>query len=303
MSEQEGKTTRKKLSGRTKQVLAYTVVLVVCYGMFWLGLGQAAMFYGLLVQYFILPLASFVVALLMGLDKTWKERQWWMLLYFGFGFFLMQYGTYSLANMLSTGFFRWPESGLFSYGILFALPGMALGSVIRWGREFRAHPGDPRRPLWAFGLVWGIGVVAQQCSFLIPLILFFPMALLVPSFPLGGEWLSQVLVVLYLVGPCCLAQLVAAGAGFLVGRSSQWTRKQMLRLLPLFGAASMLSVGIGSFLLPVSGWGSLLFGEASLYLGTLPAAVIAFLLGMIPPALGMLVGTGMALKRENIFPS
>ena len=55
--------------------------------------GTGAMGYSFLVQLFTLPLANFIIALLMGLDKSWKERQWWLLLYFGFGFFLMQYGT------------------------------------------------------------------------------------------------------------------------------------------------------------------------------------------------------------------
>ncbi|MGI6255307.1 MAG: hypothetical protein ACOYJZ_06700 [Acutalibacter sp.] len=297
MNEKEGKVTRKKLSRPAKQVLAYTVILLVCYGLFWAGLGWAAMFYGLLVQYFVLPLGSFVVALLMGLDRTWKERQWWMLLYFGFGYLLMQYGTFDLVNMISNGSFHLPPTGLFSYGVLFALPGMAMGSVIRWGREFLSHPGDPRRPLWAFGLVWGIGVAAQHLLFVVPMSLYFPMALLVPSFPLGDEWLNQVLSVLYVVGPCCLAQVAAAVAGFFLSRSTAWVLRQKARMLPLFGAASMLSVGVGSILVPAPWLGNAMVETATQYLGMLPSAIIAFLLGLIPPALGMLVGTVAPPKR------
>ena len=93
MSELATDTKRKKLSSRGKQVLAYSIVLAVCYAAFWLFAGgTGAMGYSFLVQLFTLPLANFIIALLMGLDKSWKERQWWLLLYFGFGFFLMQYG-------------------------------------------------------------------------------------------------------------------------------------------------------------------------------------------------------------------
>lgn len=131
-----GGPEKKRMSSRKKQVLAYSIVLAVCYAAFWLFAGgMGAMGYSFLVQLFTLPLANFIIALFMGLDKSWKERQWWLLLYFGFGFFLMQYGTFSLANMLSKGSFNLPEWGLFSTGMALALPGMALGSVIRWGRE------------------------------------------------------------------------------------------------------------------------------------------------------------------------
>ena len=105
-----GGPEKKRMSSRKKQVLAYSIVLAVCYAAFWLFAGgMGAMGYSFLVQLFTLPLANFIIALFMGLDKSWKERQWWLLLYFGFGFFLMQYGTFSLANMLSKGSFNLPE--------------------------------------------------------------------------------------------------------------------------------------------------------------------------------------------------
>ena len=155
-----GGPEKKRISSRKKQVLAYSIVLAVCYAAFWLFAGgMGAMGYSFLVQLFTLPLANFIIALLMGLDKSWKGRQWWLLLYFGFGFFLMQYGTFSLANMLSKGSFNLPEWGLFSTGMALALPGMALGSVIRWGRELAARPEGLRRTWLVYGLVWGVCVL------------------------------------------------------------------------------------------------------------------------------------------------
>ena len=209
---------------RKKQVVAYTVVVAVCYGLFWV-LGGAAMFYSMLVQFFVLPLSHFFLALWMGLEKSWKERQWWLLLYFGFGYFLMQYGTFSLLNMVSVGKFNPPEPSLFLLGAACALPGMALGAVIRWGRGLPAAPQDRRRPLWAFGLVWGGCVTLQLGLLWLPMVLQFPGTLLalfgLPYFP--SEAAMAVFAALsdiaYFAGSCGLAQLAGLAAGFLVGRS------------------------------------------------------------------------------------
>ena len=213
MSELATDTKRKKLSSRGKQVLAYSIVLVVCYAAFWLFAGgMGAMGYSFLVQLFTLPLVNFIIALFMGLDKSWKERQWWLLLYFGFGFFLMQYGTFSLANMLSKGSFNLPEWGLFSTGMALALPGMALGSVIRWGRELAARPEGMRRAWLVYGLVWGVCVlVPYLIILLIGACTFAALFIPIPE----GVFLSveSIIPALFLAGPCGIAQVAAAGMG------------------------------------------------------------------------------------------
>lgn len=279
---------------RKKQVVAYTVVVAVCYGLFWV-LGGAAMFYSMLVQFFVLPLSHFFLALWMGLEKSWKERQWWLLLYFGFGYFLMQYGTFSLLNMVSVGKFNPPEPSLFLLGAACALPGMALGSVIRWGRELSAAPQDRRRPLWAFGLVWGGCVILQLGLLWLPMVLQFPGTLLalfgLPYFP--SEAAMAVFAALsdiaYFAGSCGLAQLAGLAAGFLVGRSSRWTGREKARLLPLFGAAGALALGVGGSqggvvdYMGLDQWTSLLL---------LPLGYPA---GQILPGAGL--GAGMLLAR------
>lgn len=88
--------SRQRL-GKLVQNLSFLVIWAVCVAVFWLGGGSDAMGFSILVLYGVLPLSTFVVSLLMGLDTSWKERQWGMLLYFGVGFMLMPYGTFSLA--------------------------------------------------------------------------------------------------------------------------------------------------------------------------------------------------------------
>ena len=281
---------------RKKQVVAYTVVDAVCYGLFWV-LGGAAMFYSMLVQFFVLPLSHFFLALWLGLEKSWKERQWWLLLYFGFGYFLMQYGTFSLLNMVSVGKFNPPEPSLFLLGAACALPGMALGAVIRWGRELPAAPQDRRRPLWAFGLVWGGCVTLQLGLLWLPMVLQFPGTLLalfgLPYFP--SEAAMAVFTALsdiaYFAGSCGLAQLAGLAAGFLVGRSPRWTGREKARLLPLFGAAGALALGLGGSQGGVVDYMGLDL-ETSLLL--LP---LGYLAGQILPGAGL--GAGMLVARRK----
>ena len=281
---------------RKKQVVAYTVVVAVCYGLFWV-LGGAAMFYSMLVQFFVLPLSHFFLALWMGLEKSWKERQWWLLLYFGFGYFLMQYGTFSLLNMVSAGKFNPPEPELFLLGAACALPGMALGSVIRWGRGLPAAPQDRRRPLWAFGLVWGVCVILQLGLLWLPMVLQFPGTLLalfgLPYFPSEAAMavFTPLSDIAYFAGSCGLAQLAGLAAGFLVGRSPRWTGREKARLLPLFGAAGALALGLGGSqggvvdYIGLDQWTSLLL---------LP---LGYLAGQILPGAGL--GAGMLLARRK----
>ena len=281
---------------RKKQVVAYTVVVAVCYGLFWV-LGGAAMFYSMLVQFFVLPLSHFFLALWMGLEKSWKERQWWLLLYFGFGYFLMQYGTFSLLNMVSAGKFNPPEPELFLLGAACALPGMALGSVIRWGRELSAAPQDRRRPLWAFGLVWGGCVTLQLGLLWLPMVLQFPGTLLaflgLPYFPSEAAMavFTSLSEIAYFAGSCGLAQIAGLAAGFLVGRSPRWTGREKARLLPLFGAAGALALGVGGSqgsvvdYMGLDQWTSLLL---------LP---LGYLAGQVLPGVGL--GAGMLLARRK----
>ena len=280
-----GEPEKKRMSSRKKQVLAYTIVLAVCYVSFWLFAGgTGAMGYSVLVQLFALPVAGFVISLIMGPAKSWKERQWWLLLYFGFGFFLMQYGTFSLANMLSKGSFSLPERGLFSTGMALALPGMALGSVIRWGRELAARPEGMRRAWLVYSLVWGVCVlVPYLIILLIGACTFAALFIPIPE----GVFLSveSIIPALFLAGPCGIAQVAAAGMGFFLGKSPDWTR--LVKYLPGFGAASFLGVGVGISFLP---W----------ELSPQVAAVLmpaSFLGGMVPPLVGLGLAGGALASR------
>ena len=196
----------------------------------------------------------------------------------------MQYGTFSLANMLSKGSFNLPEWGLFSTDMALALPGMALGSVIRWGRELAARPEGMRQAWLVYGLVWGVCVlVPYLIILLIGACTFAALFIPIPE----GVFLSveSIIPALFLAGPCGIAQVAAAGMGFFLGKSPDWTRQ--VKYLPVFGAASFLGVGLGLSFLP---W-ELSPQVAAVWM------LASFLGGMVPPLVGLGLARGALASR------
>lgn len=285
-----GGPEKKRMSSRKKQVLAYTMVLAVCYAAFWLFAGgMGAMGYSFLVQLFTLPLANFIIALFMGLDKSWKERQWWLLLYFGVGFMLVPYGTFSLANMVSTGTVHLPEWEYIPYGMFYAMPGMCLGSAVRWAKTRKACPEDRRRPLWTFGLVWGLSATALFSLPLIEVAALF-LSMFLPFGEVAIAALRGGVGAFLFVAHCALGGLAALRAGWSLGGAPQWQEKRgpfpkKWMCLPLFGAAFLLSAGVGALLVPFS-WARSLW------------PLSCFFWGMLPPVLGI-AARFLAARRKS----
>lgn len=126
--------SRRQLS---KAVLlgAYLMVWAGTVLAFWLGGRRDAMGYSLAAFYFVLPAATLVCAAFIGRDKS---RAGWgraMVPLFGLAHLLAPYATFSLANMLSTGRFRWPNPWDMAAGILCAAVGVVIGVALRTARR------------------------------------------------------------------------------------------------------------------------------------------------------------------------
>lgn len=281
--------SRQRL-GKWMETLSFLVIWAVCVAVFWLGGGEAgAMGYSILVLYWVLPLCTFVVSLVMGLDSSWKERQWWMLLYFGVGFMLVPYGTFSLANMVSTGTVYLPEWEYIPYGMFYAMPGMCLGSAVRWAKTRKACPEDRRRPLWTFGLVWGLSAAALFSLPLIDVAALF-LSMFLPFGEVAIAVLRGGVGAFLFVAHCALGGLAALRAGWSLGGAPQWQEKRgpfpkKWMCLPLFGAAFLLSAGVGALLVPFS-WARSLW------------PLSCFFWGMLPPVLGIAVRF-LAARRKS----
>lgn len=281
--------SRQRLA-RLLEVLSFLVVWAVCVAMFWLGGGSDAMGYSILVMYLVLPITTFVCSLLMGLDTSWRERQWLFLLSFGVGYVLLPYGTFSAANMLTTGNFHLPEWQYILYGTAFAMQGLCLGSAIRWGRSLRRSPGDKCRPLWVFGVVWG------STAFLLFSLNFYEFAALLLSAvsPALGEvfvaHLRQVLGESLLLLHLAASGAAALWAGWQLEKDAAWAGKKWLAL-PLCGLAFLLGGGLGACLVPTEPVDPA--REPWLW-------PVAFCLGAALPGMGMALGhLWDRLRRRN----
>ena len=124
--------SRQKLT-KLIQVIAYLVIWAMCLIWFWFGSDPGdAMGYALLVFYVILPVSTFVISLIIGKDNGWGKYKWFMILFFGAMYSLAEYGTFSLANQLSTGRVHVPEIGEAIPGLVISAMGMGIGAFSLW---------------------------------------------------------------------------------------------------------------------------------------------------------------------------
>ena len=212
-----------------------------------------------------------------------------MLLYFGVGFMLVPYGTFSLANMVSTGTVHLPEWEYIPYGMFYAMPGMCLGSAVRWAKTRKACPEDLRRPLWTFGLVWGLSAAALFSLPLIEVAALF-LSMFLPFGEVAIAVLRGGVGAFLFVAHCALGGLAALRAGWSLGGAPQWQEKRgpfpkKWMCLPLFGAAFLLSAGVGALLVPFS-WARSLW------------PLSCFFWGMLPPVLGI-AARFLAARRKS----
>ena len=133
--------SRQRLS-MCVEVLSYLVIWAVCVAVFWLGAGTAgAMGYSLVYLWGVLPLATFVVSVFMGLDVGWTgkvgpvPRKCILALCFGVFTLLAPALTFQMANTVSTGTFHGPEWMAFFLGVVLSALGMTIGSFVRRRRK------------------------------------------------------------------------------------------------------------------------------------------------------------------------
>ena len=74
----------KRTLSRRLLMAAYLVIWGVSIAFFWVGTAPTdAMGYGLVFLWFLIPVATMVVAFFVGRDEEWREVRWLMLLFFG----------------------------------------------------------------------------------------------------------------------------------------------------------------------------------------------------------------------------
>ena len=121
---------------KSKEKLSKRILICIYLGIwalsiltFWLFTGeQDGIGYSLMVLYCIIPITTFILSFIIGKDKSWDFARYFMPIFFGVMYMLVEYATFSLANMTSFSKFNLPEfsmivsGAVISYiGILFVL--------------------------------------------------------------------------------------------------------------------------------------------------------------------------------------
>ena len=110
---------------------------------FWLLTGpDDAMGYGIVFLWLVLPVAAFVISLLIGRGGYGGRQGWLLPLAFGAMYMLAEYATFTLANMLSFSVLRLPQPSLLLKGTFISAAGFWFGALTRRRRRQRGESGE-----------------------------------------------------------------------------------------------------------------------------------------------------------------
>lgn len=92
--------------------------------------GSDAMGYSLVVLWFILPMATLVISLLIGKNDFWRQRKWLAAPVFGVMHMLAEYLTFSTANMLAFDKINAPQLWMLLPCAAVSALGLWIGTVV-----------------------------------------------------------------------------------------------------------------------------------------------------------------------------
>lgn len=124
---------------KSKNKLSKIILLATYLGVWALSLivfwffidGADALGFNLMFLWILLPLTSLVISFVIGINNFWGKSKWFLPLGFGIMYMLAEYGTFSAANMTSTGNLLMPNFMMLVTGALISTIGLALGSALR----------------------------------------------------------------------------------------------------------------------------------------------------------------------------
>lgn len=138
---EESTNTVKSKQKLTKhmQVGIYVLLWSACLIWFWLGKGSDggfAMGFSLITFYFVLPVATFVISILIGKDTSWGSWKYIMPFFFGAMYALENFGTFLLANNIALGNQNLPRIKDAVPGFAVSFVGLFIGMFIKiWKRK------------------------------------------------------------------------------------------------------------------------------------------------------------------------
>ena len=112
-------------------VISYLAVWAASLIAFWLFMDPTgALGYSLMFQWFLFPITTFILSLLIGRNNCWGKWKWISPVIFGLMFMLSDYATFKIANVIANGSaLIEPEFRLLLHGTAVSLVALAIGAI------------------------------------------------------------------------------------------------------------------------------------------------------------------------------
>ena len=88
---------------------------------------SSAMGYSLLYLWVILPVTTFFVSVIIGINDFWGIKKWTFTVFFGIMYMLAEYGTFKMANNIAFNKLNAPDWGMIAGGTIISATGMLIG--------------------------------------------------------------------------------------------------------------------------------------------------------------------------------
>lgn len=114
-------------------VIAYLLIWAFSLIVFWFFIsGSDALGFGLIFLWILIPVTTFIISLLIGKNNYWGRGKWFTPIAFGIMHMLAEYGTFSMANMVTISFERInkPHFELVLVSAIISAMGLGIGSLI-----------------------------------------------------------------------------------------------------------------------------------------------------------------------------
>ncbi len=121
----------KEKSAKLKIILSYLLIWAVGIIFFWCCVPSGdEMAYSIVFIWLVLPIATFVESVIIGVGNYWEKKKWLSVIFFGLMFMAATYCTFSMANTISFGNLNAPDFFMLFIGAGVSLSGTLIGHLI-----------------------------------------------------------------------------------------------------------------------------------------------------------------------------
>ncbi|MCD8005905.1 MAG: helix-turn-helix domain-containing protein [Oscillospiraceae bacterium] len=121
----------KRNIGKLIIIATYLIIYAIAMILFWcVADGSDAMGYSLIIFYFVLPITTFVLSILIGTNDYWGRWKWLSAVIFGVMYTFAEYATFRLVNTIAFGDFNLPNLTLWLAGAIISLAGLEIGTLV-----------------------------------------------------------------------------------------------------------------------------------------------------------------------------